>query len=226
MTYPKIFYPMNEETNSALEDCFVDNPNMNARKFVFENLAKLCQDAKRCLRLQSTPVNRKQKDTGQLQQEEYSLKGVNMDTYEIDLNPEWLPDELTKDENNPVELTLRENTEKYLKSFCKLALIRHEQYNESEEKYYEAELATKQTMLNTITGEAEKKSYSEQIVKWEEAQEKERKRRISFIPSCFEETLFMAINPIIMQTLDANDSKVFTTEYAETYEKDESTSKA
>jgi len=42
--------PMNEEQRIALEDCFIEIPNMDARKFIFDNIKMACGDSKRSIR--------------------------------------------------------------------------------------------------------------------------------------------------------------------------------
>ena len=100
---------MNEETRIALEDVFIDEKNMDARKFVFDAIKNACQDAKRCSRNKVTPVNQRD-ENGTPKQEEYKLKGITLEDYTQEDNPNWLPKPLDEDDNKPIELKLGDNT--------------------------------------------------------------------------------------------------------------------
>ena len=75
--------PMNEGTKIELEDCFVDIPNMDARKYVFDNLKLACQDAKRSKRNKVTFTNQRQED-GSMKQVEFSLKDIDFEKYTLE----------------------------------------------------------------------------------------------------------------------------------------------
>lgn len=200
---------MNEGSRIELEDCFIDIPNMDARKFVFDNLKYACQDAKRSIRNKITPVNQRQED-GSTKQVEYSLKDVDLENYTIDSNPEWIPKGMDKDDYKPIELKLGDRTMDYLRKFGQLTIIRHEQFNEAEEKYLEK---TKQSMIDS-------KAPEENIKQWEKAQDIQRKKRLDEVPTCLEQALFIAVWPIIQQKLEQSDTLVFDKEYNEQYPKE------
>jgi len=199
--------PMNEENRIALEDCFIDIPNTDARKFIFDNVKMACQDAKRSLRNKVTPVNQRQ-ENGQMKQEEYSLKGIDFEKYSLDSNALWVPKGLDAEDNSPIELKLGDNTMGYIRNYCQLVLIRHEQYNMAEEKYLEA---TKQKMIDSNAPE-------DTLKQWEEAQESVRKQRLEAVPKCIEEAIFVSIWTIIQQKIDQSDSIIFDKEFAEQYQ--------
>ncbi|MHA2054767.1 MAG: hypothetical protein ACW99F_14365 [Candidatus Hodarchaeales archaeon] len=205
--------PMNEETRIALEDVFIDNDNMDARKFVFDALKNACQDAKRSTRNNVTPVNRRQED-GQMKQEEYQLKGVNLESYDLSSNPNWLPKGLDAEDNKPIELKLGDNTMKYLKIFGQLVLIRHEQYNTREDEW-----------MKTQEEEMKTKLTSDQFDKWSKTQKTTRQERLDVVPNCLEQALYTSIWPMLQQKIDMSDGLIFEKEYQEIYKKDEAEAK-
>lgn len=193
--------PMNEETRIALEDCFIDE-GMDARKFIFGQIKLACQDAKRSLRNKITATNQRQED-GSMKQQEYKLKGVNLEKFTLSSNPDWVPKNMDSEDNTPIELKLGDNTMGYIKSFGQIVLVRHEQYNMAEEKFIEH-----------TKSEMEKANAPEENVKqWEKAQEKIRKERLAAVPTCIEEAIFVSIWPIIQQKIDQNDGKIFDKEW-------------
>jgi len=198
--------PMNEETRIALEDVFIDNDHMDARKFIFDALKNACQDAKRSIRNGVTPVNRRQED-GQMKQEEYKLKDVKLDDYTLEDNPDWLPENLTKDENKPIELKLGDNTMKYLKIFGQLVTVRHEQYNIAEEEYL---IVQKEEMKSKLPN---KEAYD----KWEKSIEKVKKTRLESVPANLHQALYVSIWPLLQQKIDMSDGLMFEKEYDEIY---------
>ena len=197
--------PMNEETRIALEDVFVDEANMDARKFVFDAIKNACQDAKRCARNKITPVNQRD-DNGTPKQEEYKLKDVNLEDYTQNDNPKWLPKNLDEEDNKPIELKLGDNTMKYLKIFGQLVTIRHEQYNMAEEKYMTTQAEEMKMKLNT--------AQYEQFLK---SQETQKTNRLEQVPSCLQEAIFTSVWPTIQQKIDQSDGKMFEEEYKEIY---------
>lgn len=202
--------PMNEEQRISLEDCFIDIPNMDARKFIFDNIKMACGDAKRSIRNKVTPINQRQKD-GMMKQEEYSLKSVDFSKYVLSPNTKWLPKNADPDDNKPIELKLGDNTMKYLNMFGSIVLIRHEQFNKYEDEYLEIARAK---ML-------EGKPPQENIDRWEEAQKKMREQRLEAAPSCLEEAIYTSIWPIIQQKIDQSDNLMFDKEFDEEYKQAE-----
>ncbi len=198
---------MNEETRIALEDCFVDIPNTDARKFIFDNIKMACQDAKRSLRNKTTPINQRPIEGGPPKQVEYKLKGVNLENYTLDSNPAWLPKGLDADDNTPIELKLGDNTMGYIHTYGQLTLIRHEQFNKAEDEFLEK---TKKSM-------EEANAPAENIKQWEKAQEGIQKDRMDAIPNCLEEAIFTSIWPLIQQKIDQSDGLIFDKEYREIY---------
>lgn len=213
----KFYFPMNEETKVSLEDCFIDERNMDGRKFLFNAIRKCCQDAKRCIRICATPVKRMQSN-GQILQEDFPIKGKDIRKIELTFDDKWIPDEIDTEDNTPLEFTFGDNTISYLKDFAKISTIRHDEYNTSMEKYYEKELAKKNAELDKQTDENVKKSIKIQIDQWIEIQAKQREQREKYTPKNFEETVYLAVYPELMQVLDQNDAKIFDKEYAEIYD--------
>ena len=205
-----IHIPMNEETRIALEDVFMDNENMDARKFVFDSLKQACMDAKRSVRNNITPINQRQED-GAMKQEEYSLKGINLDKFALPLNESWLPKGLETSDNKPIELKLGDNTMKNLKTFGNLVILRHERYNIGEDKYLEEQkLKMKTTMPNP-----------EQYDRWLKQQDSIREDRLGIVPTCLEQALHTSIWPSIQQKIEQSDGLIFEKEYEEIYKKTE-----
>jgi len=198
--------PMNEETRIALEDCLIDTPNMDARKFIFNSIKQACQDAKRSIRNKVTPINKRQED-GMMKQEEFSLKGIDLTKYTLPSDPNWLPKNLDAEDSKPIELKLGDNTMGYIKNYGQIVGVRHEEYNKAEESYLEK---TKADMIKANAPE-------DNIKGWEKAQESIRKTRLESVPKCIEECLFVSIWPIIQQKIDLSDGLIFDKEYDEIY---------
>jgi hypothetical protein len=206
--------PMNEETRISLEDCFIDAANTDARKFIFDALKNACKDAKRCIRNGVTPVNRRQED-GQMKQEEYKLKDVNLDNYSLEDNPNWLPENLTSEENKPIELKLGENTMKFLKSFGQLVGVRHEQFNIAEEEYLKIQ---REEMKSKLPND-------EAYKKWEKSIEAQKETRLGAVPTSLQEALYVSIWPLLQQKIDMSDGIMFDKEYDEQYPTEEADKK-
>ncbi|MHA2055313.1 MAG: hypothetical protein ACW99F_17170 [Candidatus Hodarchaeales archaeon] len=202
--------PMNEETRIALEDVFIEQDTMDARKFIFDALKNACQDAKRSTRNNVSPVNQRQED-GQMKQEEYKLKDVNLESYSLEDNPNWLPDNLSAEDNKPIELKLGDNTMKYLKIFGQLVNIRHEQYNIAEEKYLKVQ---KEEMRSKLPND-------DAYEKWEKSQETLKESRLAAVPTSLQQALYVSIWPLIQQKIDMSDGLMFEKEFNELYPKDE-----
>ena len=166
-----ISIPMNEETRIALEDCLIDVPNMDARKFVFINIKQACQDAKRSIRNKVTPINKRQED-GTMKQEEFSIKGINLEELTLPSDPNWLPKNLDAEDNRPIELKLGDNTMGYIKNFGQLVTIRHKEYNKAEDKFFEK---TKAEMIKA-------NAPTDNMAQWEKVQKKIREERLSEVP--------------------------------------------
>ena len=206
--------PMNEETRIALEDSFVDTPNMDARKHIFGNIKNACQDAKRSIRNKVTPTNQKQED-GTPQQQEASLKGVNLEDFTLTSDENWLPKNMDAEDNKPIELKLGDNTMGYIKNYGQITGFRHKMFNEAEERWIVKEEA--KLIASKIP--------EENLKRWREAQEKIRKKRLGEVPQCIEECLYVSIWPLIQQKLDQNDGLIFDKEYDEMYPKEEPVTK-
>jgi len=205
---------MNEETRISLEDCFIDVPNMDARKFVFDGIKQACGDGKRSLRNKVTPINQRQ-ENGQMKQIEYSLKGVDFSKYSLDSNTSWLPKNIDKEDNTPIELKLGDNTMKYIKIYGQIVLIRHEQYNMCEDAHHER---IKKRML-------ENNPPPETMKQWEESEKSIRETRLAAIPSCIEEVVYVSIWPLIQQKVEQSDNLLFEKEYQEEYTTDKKPNK-
>jgi len=198
--------PMNEETRIALEDCLIDTPNMDARKFIFNSIKQACQDAKRSLRNKVTPVNKRQED-GTMKQDEFSIKGINLEDYTLELDPNWLPKNLDPEDSKPIELKLGDNTMGYIKNYGQIVSIRHEEYNKAEDEYLEK---TEADMMKANAPE-------DNIKQWKKVQESVKKSRLEAVPKCIEECLYVSIWPIIQQKIDLSDGLIFDKEYDEQY---------
>lgn len=202
-----IAIPMNEETRIALEDCLIDTPNMDARKFVFTNIKQACQDAKRSIRNKVTPVNIRPTDGGPPKQEEFKLKGVNLEEFTLPSDPEWLPKNLDKEDNRPIELKLGDTTMGYIKNYGQIVGVRHAEYNKAEDKFIEH---TKAEMLKA-------NAPPDNIKQWEKAQDRIKEDRLKAVPKCIEECLYVSIWPLIQNKIDMSDGQIFDKEYDEQY---------
>lgn len=214
----KFNIPMNEETRISLEDCFIDDDNMDARKFVYLQVTQCCQDAKRCLRANSTPVNRKQDGwksmppQEQYKQEDYKLNDTNLDDYNLESNNKWVPTSMEGQEVTPIELKLGDNTMKYLKNFGQLNIIRHEQFNLREKEQNELELS------NIEAGNVDPRKLIETTKKNQEAM---NKTNLDAVPTCLEQCVYNSIWPVIAQKIEEGDRKLFDKEYDDIYKKTE-----
>lgn len=196
---------MNEENRIALEDCFIDEANTDARKFVFEQIKAACQDAKRCTRNNITPTNQRQ-DDGSPKQVDFALKGIKLDDYTIEDKPDWLPKHLDKEDNKPIELKLGDNTMKYLKIFGQLVSIRHEQYNIYEDKYMETQAEEMKERLDAKGFE-----------RFEKSQKTQMETRLEQVPTCLQHAIYTSIWPTIENRINASDGKMFDKEFDEIY---------
>ncbi len=163
--------PMNEETRIALEDCLIDTPNMDARKFVFTNIKSACQDAKRSIRNRVTPVNQRQMEDGIVKPIQFPLKGIDLNKYTLPSDPNWLPENLDAEDSRPIELKLGDNTMGYIKNYGQLVGVRHEEFNKAEEEFLE------KTRAEMMSQNAPKKNMED----WEKAQENIRKDRLTIL---------------------------------------------
>jgi len=197
---------MSEENRIALEDCFMDTPNTDARKFIFDTLKMACHDAKKSLRNKTTLVNQRN-EFGQIQQQEISLKDIDLSKYELDSNPKWLPKGLEPSDSKPIELKLGDNTMQYLKAFGQIILIRHEKFNQAEEDFYKT---AKARLIAAKTPDT-------QMEMWEKQQVTMREQRKLEIPNCLEAALFASIWGIIQQKIDQSDMAIFDKEFSEQY---------
>jgi len=197
---------MNEETRIALEDVFIDKDNMDARQYIFGEIKKACQDAKRSIRAGVTPVN-KITEEGQLKQEDYKLKGIDLEKFTLESNPSWLPKNLDKEDNTPIELKLGDNSMKYLKIFGQLVTIRHEQFNIAQDEYLEIQ---KVEMREKVVD-------NKQYDRWVKGQADNRKDRLELVPHCLEQAIFTSIWPQITRTIDSADGVMFEKEFKEIY---------
>ena len=209
--------PMNEETRIALEDLLIDVPNMDGRKFLFTNIKQACQDAKRSIRNKVTPVNRRPIVGGPPKQEEFSLKGVDLNKYTLPSDSAWLPKNLDAEDSKPIELKLGDNTMGYIKNYGQIVGVRHEQYNLAEEEYL------KKLQAEMIANKVPQQN----IDQWKKAQENTRKERLGAVPKCIEECLYVSIWPMIQQKIDQSDGEIFDKEFEEEYgEKEKPVKKA
>jgi len=202
-----ITIPMNEENRIALEDCLIDTPNMDARKFVFVNIKQACQDAKRSIRNKVTPINKRPEDGGPPQQEDFSLKGIDLDKYTLPSDPKWLPKNLDAEDSKPIELKLGDNTMSYIKNYGQIVGVRHEQFNKAEEEN-----------ITRIRAEMVANNAPEPNIKqWEKVQDGVRKERLAAVPTCIEQCIWVSIWPLIQQKIDQNDGVIFDKEFDEEY---------
>lgn len=200
--------PMNDETRISLEDCFIDSSSMDARKFIFDKLKIACQDAKKSVRNNVTPINKRGKN-GQVQPSEYNINDVNLSDYKLESKSDWLPKNLNAVDNKPIELKVGDNTIKYLQIYSQLIGIRHEQYNLAEDEYIES----------TIKEMKENGSNQQIIDNFLKSQEPLKKERLSQIPKTFEEAIYTSLWPLIQQKINESDGQMFDREYNEIYKK-------
>ena len=122
-----------EEAMIAFEDHFVDDDDVDAqRKFVFSQVKQLAKSA-RMIRMNKSFGGLIEEDKKQ-KKETFYLKDINLDDYEIDSDPNWIPKNINKNDVKTYILKVGEITWNALQIFAKVAVARGELYNKSLDK--------------------------------------------------------------------------------------------
>jgi len=122
----KVF--VSQDALVALEDQFVDD-RKGLNKFVYEQIRGLARTAKLC-KVNGQFMANIEKE-GQVKQETYSLKDVDLDEYTVKEDPEWLPDKYDKDVTTYYSIKVGDKTWQALQDFGAIYNCRIDLFNES-----------------------------------------------------------------------------------------------
>lgn len=199
-----IVIPMNEDTKTDLEDCFVNDANMDASKYLFGLVRELCQFAKRFNRQQTIPVQTRD-ENGTPKQIDFSIKDINLEDFTLPSNPDWIPPSLEGQNVSPVKLRVGDTTMRYLKIFGQMTMIRKREGDKHEDEYMNKRL---QEMRDS-------KAPEQSIKQWQDYQQTEKQKRDDLHPTCLEHAIFLNVIAKMEQKLNELDSKIFNEEYEE-----------
>ncbi len=203
--------PMTKDVFDELDDAFIDK-NETSHDFVWKIIRNLCKDAKIGKLNKICTVNTI-KDGKQIQ-EQVKLKRIKLD--EIKNTPNWIPENMEKEDMTYFEHKITDKTLEYLKLFASFTVLRHKKYVESLQKEntkrIEKMLADKNTDQK-VTKDAEK-SFNEEIDRFTKT-----------LPSCLEEVVFNSVYPSIQLEVNKNIEDSFNKENEEMYPKEVKPSK-
>jgi len=130
----KIF--LNEESFIQLEDDYINKAD-DLRMIVFGHIKKLVKEARSVLRNKQFGANvidtDLQEDKGGNPQkiEAFKLKEFDLEPYTLPSDPDWLPENLDKDEVQPYKIKVGDNTYKLLVVYGQLHDARVSLYNKN-----------------------------------------------------------------------------------------------
>lgn len=202
--------PLTSEMFDELEEIFVGEKE-TAHDFVWGLVRKLCKDAKMGKLAKQCTVN--SFDKGQQIQKQIKLKGLELE--EVPSDPDWLPDQLEKDDVTYFEHKITDKTFKYLKLYCQFAVLRHTEYAKGLESENNRKL---QSMRD---GNAKPEMLADAEENFKTAVEK----FLESTPKSMEEILYTAIYPTIHQHVAQAMDAIFDKENEEMYPKEEKPSK-
>jgi len=203
--------PMSDLVFDELDDAFIDDDKQTAHDFVWGLIRNICKDAK-LGKLNKTCTVNIIKD-GQQAQDQIKLKGYELAI--VDSDPNWIPENMDKEDIKYFEHKVTDKTWEYIKLYCSFAVLRHTKYCESLEKDNEKKLIQ---MINNNSSENmfkdAKENFSKSISKFKEG-----------TPKLIEEILFNAIYPFVHRKVTENIEKEFDKENEEMYPKKEAVKK-
>jgi len=123
---------LNEDSIVQLEDEFVDKED-DLRHLVYEPIKGIAKQAKMIL-LNKQFVANEMDDDQQPKQETYKLNEFNIDKFAAKSDPEWLPENVEKEEAKPYKIRVGDKTWGLLETFFKLYNARIDLYNRSLDK--------------------------------------------------------------------------------------------
>lgn len=190
-----------------LEDTFVDQQT-STHKFVFEQLRALCKDAKMCKLNKSTPVNRLV--DRQRKQETVKFNTIDIDSYELPSNPDWIPKDMDDSEVVYYELKVSDKTMEYLTLHCKILKLRLEEYNKSAILH-----------ADKILDDIREGSTDAAIKKQQEENDKVAKTNAGNMPLCMEQAIYEQVYPRLYAAVAQNIDTEFNKEFEEMYGEEE-----
>jgi len=127
MHYLQVF--LNEDALVDLEDEFVDKED-DLRHLIYDPVKQLAKQAKMVIRNQQFIANVMDEDQ-QSKQDTVKLKDFNLDKFTPKSDPDWLPENVTKEEAKPYKIRVGDKTWGLLETFFKLYDARVDLYNKS-----------------------------------------------------------------------------------------------
>jgi len=127
MHYLQVF--LNEDALVQLEDEFVDKED-DLRHLIYDPVKQLAKQAK-MINLNKQFVANVMDDDQESEQKTIKLKEFDLDPFAPKSDPDWLPENVTKDEAKPYKIRVGDKTWGLLETFFKLYDARVSLYNES-----------------------------------------------------------------------------------------------
>lgn len=127
MHYLQVF--LNEDALIQLEDEFVDKED-DLRHLVYDPVKQLAKQAKMIILNKQFIANVMDEDQNQ-KQDVIKLKEFDLDKFAVKSDPNWLPENITKEEGNPYKIRVGDKTWGLLEMFFKLYDARVDIYNKS-----------------------------------------------------------------------------------------------
>ena len=153
---------MNNETLVTLEDHFSDQENKSLHRFCYENLRELAKTSTVADDNRSITCN-VFKD-GQISQETFQYKDLDLDKYVLSPDPNWRPDNLVESEATTFEMKVGAKTHNAFLNYCKLFGVRVEKFNESIPKIKKMEAGKEVEVIDPRYKELEFASCFEEVV--------------------------------------------------------------
>lgn len=191
-----------------LEDAFIDKRE-SLPNFMFHLVSAFSRDAKLCKLNNSTPVNKL--IDRQRKQETVKFKDIDMDSFELPRNLNWIPKDMDKDDVKFFDMKLRDKTMEYLVFYGKIFSLRVREYNKSV-AIHEQDILDE--LKNNKSDDAGTEAQEKSNLKAKEARE-------DAFPSCLEQAIYEQIFPKIHDAVSKNVDAEADAEFAELYGDDE-----
>jgi len=127
MHYLQVF--LNEDALVQLEDEFVDKED-DLRHLIYDPVKQLAKQAKMIILNKQFVANIMDEDQ-QSKQDTIKLKEFDLDVFAPKSDPDWLPENVTKEEAKPYKIRVGDKTWGLLETFFKLYDARVDLYNKS-----------------------------------------------------------------------------------------------
>ncbi len=148
-----------EDALIALEDHFSDKDDDALRKFVFDQVKIISRNAKliRMNKLFTGKIEVKGGEPDETKLETWHLKDVNLDKFELDEDPDWIPKRMDKKNTKSYSIKIGDKTWDGLQLFAKVHLARIKFYNDSlteSDKNYKDKFIEKTICFEQVIHEA------------------------------------------------------------------------